>query len=122
MSGLRPHHAPRANYSAIAREGEGMSDHTDTLLNLSRPRGARSVLLPVRVTPEERAALRAVAKRENMTVADFIRAAIALRTRDVDREPLGQWLVDNIPRGLSLEVPRDRASRRRTPFAEDGPG
>ena len=99
-----------------------MSDHTDTLLNLSRPRGARSVLLPVRVTPEERAALRAVAKRENMTVADFIRAAVALRTRDVDREPLGQWLVDNIPRGLSLEVPRERASRRGTPFAGDGPG
>jgi hypothetical protein len=94
-----------------------MKDHARTLLDM--PRRKRSVLLPVRVTPEERDAIRAVAKRENMTVSGFIRTAIALKAQDVDREPLGRWLVDNVPRGLSLEVPGERGSRRGIPFAGD---
>lgn len=97
-----------------------MKDHAATLLDM--PRGKRTVLLPVRVTPEERDAIRAVAKRENMTVSGFIRSAIALKARDMNREPLGRWLVDNVPRGTSLEVRRERGSRRSTPFAGDDPG
>lgn len=34
------------------------------------------------------------------------------------RQPLGHWLVDNIPRGTNLEIPGDRHSRRPTPFSE----
>lgn len=97
-----------------------MKDPADTLLDM--PRRKRSVLIPVRVTPEERDAIRAVAKRENMTVSGFIRSAIALRAQDLDREPLGRWLVDNIPRGTGLDIPRERGSRRETPFAADDLG
>ena len=35
------------------------------------------------------------------------------------RQPLGRWLVDNVPRGLNLEIPRERGSDRRIPFASD---
>lgn len=31
------------------------------------------------------------------------------------RKPMGQWLVDNMPRGVNLDVP-DRKSRREIPF------
>ena len=34
------------------------------------------------------------------------------------RKPLGQWLVENVPRGTNLEVP-DRGSNRRIPFIDD---
>ena len=33
------------------------------------------------------------------------------------RTPLGQWLIDNMPRGVNLEIPRDRGSRRKIPFS-----
>lgn len=33
-------------------------------------------------------------------------------------KPLGQWLVENTPRGVNLEVPRDRASKREIPFVQ----
>ena len=66
-----------------------MKDHADTLLGMShvtqpgwRYTPNRSVLLTFRVTPDERDALRAAAKYENMTVAAFIRAAVAVRARD----------------------------------------
>ncbi len=66
-----------------------MKDHADTLLDMphvTRPgwhyHPNRSVLLTFRVTPAERAALRAAAKWENMTVAALIPAAIAVRARD----------------------------------------
>ena len=29
---------------------------------------------------------------------------------------LGQWLVENAPRGTNLEIPRDRGSKREIPF------
>ena len=29
---------------------------------------------------------------------------------------LGQWLVENAPRGTNLEIPRDRDSKREVPF------
>ena len=34
------------------------------------------------------------------------------------RKPLGQWLIDNVPRGTNLEVP-DRSSNRKIPFIDD---
>lgn len=41
------------------------------------------------------------------------------REKAIVREPLGQWLIDNVPRGLNLEIPRERESRREIPFASD---
>ena len=32
------------------------------------------------------------------------------------RKSLGQWLVENAPRGTNLEIPRDRGSKREIPF------
>ena len=66
-----------------------MADHADTLLNMSSVtrrgwsyRPNRSVLLTIRVTPAERDALRPAAAEANMSVASFIRAAIAVCARD----------------------------------------
>lgn len=35
------------------------------------------------------------------------------------RKPLGQWLVENVPRGTNLEIPHDRGSKRKTPYIEE---
>ena len=35
------------------------------------------------------------------------------------RKPLGQWLIENVPRGTNLEIPRDRASQREIPFVHE---
>ena len=35
-----------------------------------------------------------------------------------ERKPLGQWLVENMPRGIELEVP-DRSSSREIPFIDE---
>ena len=35
-----------------------------------------------------------------------------------ERMPLGQWLVENVPRGIHLEVP-DRSSNRKIPFVDE---
>ena len=34
------------------------------------------------------------------------------------RKSLGQWLVENTPRGANLTIP-DRSSKRKAPFADD---
>ena len=34
------------------------------------------------------------------------------------RKPLGQWLVENMPRGIELELP-DRSSNRPIPFVDE---
>ncbi len=34
------------------------------------------------------------------------------------RKPLGQWLVENMPRGMELEIP-DRSSNRKIPFVDE---
>ena len=31
---------------------------------------------------------------------------------------LGRWLVNNVPRGLDWDIPRDRQSDRRIPFTD----
>lgn len=38
------------------------------------------------------------------------------------RKPLGQWLVENMPRGIALEIPSRREPEREIPFStrEDG--
>jgi len=35
------------------------------------------------------------------------------------RQPMGQWLVDNIPRGANLDIPGNRESARAVPFVAD---
>ena len=42
----------------------------------------------------------------------------AWREHVPERKPLGQWLVDNMPRGLDFEIPRDRKSGRPIPFVD----
>ena len=37
------------------------------------------------------------------------------------RQPLGKWLIENVPRGLNLDVPSDRRSAREIPFGEQAP-
>ena len=32
---------------------------------------------------------------------------------------LGKWLIENMPRGLNWEIPRDRRSNRPIPFSEE---
>ena len=39
--------------------------------------------------------------------------------RTPSRKPLGQWLIENTPRGANLEVPRSRASSRNIPFIDE---
>ena len=34
------------------------------------------------------------------------------------RQPLGKWLIENVPRGLNLDLPGDRRSAREIPFSE----
>ena len=35
------------------------------------------------------------------------------------RKPLGQWLVENMPRGTNLEIPSRRESGREIPFINE---
>ena len=39
---------------------------------------------------------------------------------DEERMPLGRWLVENMPRGANLVIPRDRRSNREIPFIDEG--
>ena len=39
--------------------------------------------------------------------------------REKPRMPLGKWLVENMPRGTNLEIPRERGSRREIPFIDE---
>ncbi len=46
-------------------------------------------------------------------------SAEAWYAKSPQRKPLGQWLVENTPRGVDLEVPRDRGSQRKIPFVSE---
>ena len=35
------------------------------------------------------------------------------------KKPMGQWLLENMPRAGEFEIPRDRGSKRKIPFIED---
>jgi len=41
------------------------------------------------------------------------------REKAPTRQPLGRWLIDRMPRGLDLDIPRERGSTRPIPFASD---
>ncbi len=43
------------------------------------------------------------------------------REKSPPQKPLGQWLIENMPRGTNLEIPRDRDSTRAIPFIDDDP-
>lgn len=43
------------------------------------------------------------------------------REKAPTRQPLGRWLIDHMPCGLDLEIPRERGSARQIPFASDDP-
>lgn len=36
-----------------------------------------------------------------------------------ERLPLGQWLIENMPRGTNLEIDASRKSNRKIPFIDD---
>ena len=40
------------------------------------------------------------------------------RKRTPARKPMGQWLIENMPRGVELELP-DRSSNRPIPFTDE---
>ena len=44
--------------------------------------------------------------------------AAAWEEKAQPRKPLGQWLIENVPRGTNLEVP-DRSSNRKVPFIDE---
>lgn len=60
---------------------------------------------------EEEGPQRIGARRPFVVVPEHVWLA-----RTTSRKPLGQWLVDNIPRGANLEVSSGRESRRKIPF------
>ena len=39
-----------------------------------------------------------------------------------ERLPLGQWLIENMPRGTNLEIDASRKSNRKIPFIDDEEG
>ena len=41
------------------------------------------------------------------------------RRRVPEEMPMGRWLVENMPRGVDFEIPRDRTSNRPIPFIDD---
>ncbi len=41
------------------------------------------------------------------------------REKSPPEKHLGRWLIENMPRGLNWEIPRDRRSNRPIPFSED---
>ena len=42
--------------------------------------------------------------------------------KESQRQPMGQWLVANMPRGANLETIRNRESQREIPFASGDTG
>ena len=50
----------------------------------------------------------------------FVVAPAAKESQKEPRKPLGQWLVENVPRGTNLEILKDRSSKRAIPFIEEG--
>ena len=44
--------------------------------------------------------------------------AAAWEEKTPPRKPMGQWLIENMPRGVELELP-DRSSNRPVPFIDE---
>lgn len=51
-------------------------------------------------------------RQTSTTVADKARVETPLK-------PLGQWLVENMPRGIDLEIPERREPERPIPFVDE---
>ena len=47
--------------------------------------------------------------------------AAAWEERAPPRKPLGQWLIENMPQGVEIELP-DRSSNRPIPFVDEEDG
>ena len=45
--------------------------------------------------------------------------AAAWEEKSAPNKPLGQWLIENTPRGAELEIPSRRESGRSIPFIDD---
>ena len=41
------------------------------------------------------------------------------QTRKPPKKPMGQWLLENMPRGIELEIPDRREPGREIPFIEN---
>ena len=41
------------------------------------------------------------------------------QAKETSKKPMGQWLIENIPRGTNLPVPNRRESRRKIPFIDE---
>ena len=41
------------------------------------------------------------------------------QAKESPKKPMGQWLLENMPRGANLPVPDRRESGRKIPFIED---
>lgn len=53
-------------------------------------------------------------------VAEYLaRREARTETSPKERLPLGQWLVENMPRGTNLEIDASRKSNRKIPFIDD---
>ena len=50
------------------------------------------------------------------------RAWTVAEARESRRQPMGEWLVANVPRGANLEITGIRESRREVPFVPDRAG
>ncbi len=40
-------------------------------------------------------------------------------SQKLHRKPMGQWLIENVPRGTNLEIPGDRRSVREVPYIRE---
>lgn len=47
-------------------------------------------------------------------------AAELWETKKPSRKPMGQWLIENMPRGIDIEIPERHESERKVPFTKDG--
>lgn len=41
------------------------------------------------------------------------------QTKKPSRKPMGQWLIENMPRGIDIEIPERREPEREIPFVGD---
>ncbi len=41
------------------------------------------------------------------------------QAKETSKKPMGQWLIENMPRGTNLPVPNRRESRRKIPFIDE---
>ena len=41
------------------------------------------------------------------------------REKSPPEKHMGRWLIENVPRGLNWEIPRERHSNRPIPYSED---